>query len=454
MLTITIVKTRGDQVMKKFVATLILAIFLTGITSGPAKALILDPLQLATKVSGYLEDVKEGVDKVTQQINQIKMMLTQGFTLSELTSLANKYILTEKFKNAIKKKMKNIEENKKKKKLKAQQDKMKWEKETKIQLYTDKLNVVNKDTEILENSLQEVKTELNQKKQECEDKRIDMENEADSEKKVEKNDIYEQCKSEQEELENNEIEQTEMIKKYKKDAQEIKAKLNEVKSGDAEYKEQQAMIDATQAAQDSEEIIEADNLGQNDEWDNEQSMSKFNLEEKDYQDFISRYFYDPSSIKGEGSTGMIDYQSKMDRVTRERRFLLVNTSVHLLQVVTSVRREIPVREHSLEAYSNQTAESKDELEAVSAYAATRIEAAKALLLYAKVMSAKLQYLAARDLLNESLSKELTDPVTGKVKEYKDFDLGKYILTPEFIKYQLEKSNPEKDLVDQVEVEEN
>ena len=440
--------------MKKFVATLILAIFLTGITSGPAKALILDPLQLATKVSGYLQDVKEGVDKVTQQINQIKMMSTQGFTLSELTSLAKKYILTEKFKKAIKKKMKKIVENRKKKKLKAQQDKMKWEKETKIQLYTDKLNVVNKDIEILENSLQEVETELNQKKQECEDKRIDMENETDSEKKVEKNDIYEQCKSEQEELENNKIEQTEMIKKYKKDAEEIKAKLEKVKSGDAEYKEQQAMINATEAAQDSEEIIEADNLGQNDEWDNEQSMSKFNLEEKDYQDFISRYFYDPSSIKGEGSTGMIDYQSKMDRVTRERRFLLVNTSVHLLQVVTSVRREIPVREHSLEAYSNQTAESKDELEAVSAYAATRIEAAKALLLYAKVMSAKLQYLAARDLLNESLSKELTDPVTGKVKEYKDFDLGKYILTPEFIKYQLKKSNPEKDLVDQVEVEEN
>jgi hypothetical protein len=130
---------------------------------------------------------------------------------------------------------------------------------------------------------------------------------------------------------------------------------------------------------------------------------------------------------------------------------MVNTAIHLLQVVTSTRREIPLQAHNLEAYANQTSYGKDELEAMSAYAATRIENAKALLLYAKVLSAKLQYIAARDLLNETLAKEIDDP-TGNTKLYEPFDLGKYMLTPEFIKYKLQQANPEQDLIDKVDIE--
>lgn len=437
--------------MKKIAAVLILAIFLTSSNTKPAEALILDPLQLATKVSGYLEKIKESVDKITQQINQIKLMSTQGFTLDELKTLAEKYVLTDKVKATLKNKLKKIVKNAKAKKKKAQEDKMKWDKETKLRMYNDKLNVAKKDLEVLKESLSGIMQKLNEKYLECWDLNIEWQIEQDYDVKVIKHDAYEDCETEAEELEYQKLEQQTRIDQYEEIIKDLQNRINEVNSGDADYKEMKEMLNAIENAGDSEDIVEADEFTDKDEWDNAETMSKFTLGEGDYTKFINRYFYDPASIKGEGSKGMIDYQSKMDRVTRERRFLMVNTAIHLLQVVTSVRREIPVQAHNLEAYANQTSYSKDELEARSAYAATRIENAKALLLYARILSAKLQYIAARDLLNETLAKEINDP-TGKEKLYEPFDLGKYILTPEFIKYRLEQANPEQDLVDKAGIE--
>jgi len=436
--------------MKKTVIVILLAVFLTSGHIKPADALTLDPLQLATKVTDYIQKVKESVDKVTQQINQAKMMLTQGFTLEGLKALASQYINADMLKQALRDRMEKLVQNAKEKQLQEEQNQMAWNKETKMMMYNDKLDVANEDKNILEDSLREVQSESNQKQQECNRLKNEMNSETDSNKAAEKNAAYEKCKAELEELKNNEIEQKALIEQYKANIQAIKDKVQEVKSGDAEQKEMEERANATKNAQDGKDKEEKNNLQKDDEWDNEKSMSKFTLTEKDYQEFMNKYFYDPTSIKGSGSKGMIEYQSTMDRVLRERRFLLVNTAVHLLQVATSVRREIPVHAHSLEAYANQTSASKDELEAMSAYAATRVESAKALLLYARVLSAKLQYFAARDLLTENMSKELTDPLTGQAKEYKDFDLGKYILTPELISYKLQQANPEKDLIDSVD----
>lgn len=435
--------------MKKIAMALILATFLISGNVKPAEALIVDPLQLATKVSGYLETIKESVEKVTQQINQIKMTITQGFTIEGLKKLAGQYISVGVLERAVQVRMSKIEANAKKKKVKEQEDKMKWDQATKLRMYNDKLDIANKDMEILENTAKEVNTQIQQKGDEC----LRLKNEADAETDenewAKKNAAYEACDTELEDLKDNEKEQYALIKQYKEGIKDLEKTIKEVEKGDEDYKNMEAMLKATKDAKDSEKIIDVQ-VSDKEEWDNKDAMKKFHLDEKDYQEFVNRYFYDPTSVKGEGREGMKDYQSKMDRVMRERRFLLVNTAVHLLQVATSARREIPVREHNLEAYSNFTSEGKDELEAASAYAATRIENAKTLLLYARVLSAKLQYIAARDLLNETLAKEIKDPVTGQEKKYKEFDLGKYILTPEFVKYKLEQANPAQDLVDQVE----
>jgi len=440
--------------MKKTVIAILLAVFLISGNVRPADALTLDPLQLATKVTDYIQKVKESVDKVTQQINQAKMMLTQGFTLEGLKALASQYINADILKQALRDRMEKLVQNAKEKQLKEEQDQMAWNKETKMMMYNDKLDVANEDKNILEDSLREVQSASNQKQQECNRLKNEMSSETDPNKATEKNVAYEKCKTELEELKNNEIEQKALIEQYKENIQAIKEKVQEVKSGDEEQKAMEEKANATKNAEDGKDKEENNGLQKDDEWDNEKSMSKFTLKEEDYQNFMNKYFYDPTSIKGSGSKGMIEYQSTMDRVLRERRFLLVNTAVHLLQVATSVRREIPVHAHSLEAYANQTSASKDELEAMSAYAATRVESAKALLLYARVLSAKLQYVAARDLLTENLSKELTDPVTGQPKKYLDFDLGKYILTPELIQYRLQQANPEQDLIDSVDVDKN
>ena len=142
--------------------------------------------------------------------------------------------------------------------------------------------------------------------------------------------------------------------------------------------------------------------------------------------FIERYFYDPEELdSASGDEGRIMHQTKIDAVARERKYLLTNTAAHLLQVTATLRREIPVRTEVIDEMFKNTPKATGELEAISSYSATRIENMKALLMYAKLQSARLQYMAARELLN-------LNGVKTPNGTYKDFDLEKYILTKEYV----------------------
>ena len=130
------------------------------------------------------------------------------------------------------------------------------------------------------------------------------------------------------------------------------------------------------------------------------------------------------------------HQAKGDKLERQRKYLVVNTAAHLLQVSATIRRDLPIRENSAKDWFEKTKTAKDELEAIAAYSNSRIESARALTLYARLQTAKMQYLAAREINSTSLKKQ------GKIadNDFSKFDLEKYILTQEYIKELVDNSN--------------
>ena len=141
---------------------------------------------------------------------------------------------------------------------------------------------------------------------------------------------------------------------------------------------------------------------------------------------MERYFYDPEKLSSAADEkSRIEHQTKIDAATRERKYTLVNTAAHLLQVTASLRREIPVRTTIIDEYFENTPKAANELEAISSYSATRIENMRALLMYAKLQSARLQYMAARALLDAEMEKTPNG-------NYLEFNLDKYILTKEYV----------------------
>lgn len=176
------------------------------------------------------------------------------------------------------------------------------------------------------------------------------------------------------------------------------------------------------------------------EWDNKKIFDdpKYTLDDKDYEEFLNLYFYDPDDV-GSGENARLELQTKRDQIGRNRKYLVINTAAHLLQVSATARREIPVRQQAIFKYYKDTIDSDNNLNQSRTYSMTRIEEAKAALILAKVLSAKLQYLAARELTEVDVVKDWKND--DKIKpNYSKFDLGRYILTKEYIKREYERKN--------------
>lgn len=385
--------------MKKRILSILLALLIgmTGIK--PASALMLDFASMAGVVSKVSGTISEYTNKIVEGVNKIKQISAQGFSFDQLLDSAKSYglqygkaYIQGQIKGAQKTRVESTQQ-KALELLEAQRDA--YQQGVKKE-YEVKLEIADKEIAIIKEEIRTARAELLKP------------NLSESEIKTLGNKII----GLEAELE--------ILERKREDLYKESQRVGTME--DPRFKAMQERVDATGAEQDKTDLIEPDEDGQDVDWANMDSMENYKLEEEDYQEFVKNYFYDESNIEEATKE-----QAKRDRVDRNTRYLLINTAVHLLQVSSTTRREVPQRTSQADEMFQQTKKGSGEKEAMMAYASVDIEKTKALWLYAKLLSAKLQYMAAHDLSRINKKKKTAG------KKYKEFDLGKYILTEEYVK---------------------
>ncbi len=155
--------------------------------------------------------------------------------------------------------------------------------------------------------------------------------------------------------------------------------------------------------------------------------------EDEFKEFYKKYFDDPESnlLSEAGSkVDVLKTNTQSETVEIQRKWLRANTAIHLLQVSASARREVPVRSHAVKQMYENTKTESGETAAINAFAQTRIENARALLLYAKLLSAKLQYMAAHELYTLPIQLERDNDSPNTIN-YGKFDMQHYELTEKY-----------------------
>ena len=405
-------------------------IFSLAFRPAPAEALIIDAPTLAAKISEWAGKLADASTQITTHVSQAKQMTSQGFNKEELFGLAKEYA-TENGKKLVQEKMKKVVEGTKKK----NKDKLQAEEDAYVEgrnlYYDEKIGIVEesiKETRSLQTSKE---SERDQKRAEVQQKKAKYESVKHIPGEAEKaQDEYMTAQMEYDALVAacTELDTLAITLESQRDTLENeKAKVGT--SEDPQYVSYQTRLKELDADKEDETFVSKVADEEDIEWSmksNPDIVNQFTPTEEDYKKFIERYFYDPEELdSASGDEGRIMHQTKIDAVARERKYLLTNTAAHLLQVTATLRREIPVRTEVIDEMFKNTPKATGELEAISSYSATRIENMKALLMYAKLQSARLQYMAARELLN-------LNGVKTPNGTYKDFDLEKYILTKEYV----------------------
>lgn len=416
--------------MKKVTVSLVCFLMLS--TAVPAQALIIDGATLAAKISEWVGKVSDASTKLSQHVSQAKQLSSQGINKEALFGIGKDYF-NEYASPWIKKNVKEIVKGTKQKNLEA----MEAEKETYV---TARNEYFDKKIEMTQKSIDD--TTATRKEKESERNKVKSKMESAEQK-------YEEVKFVPGESEKAYDEYITLKMEY--DAletaceelaaleDELLAQLSILESekakvgtdADPQYVTYQNRIDELKKEDEEDESSFVDKTEGNEEleWsmkNQDDIVDRFSPTEQDYTDFIGRYFYDPEELGvSGGDQGRLEHQTKIDAVARDRKYLLVNAAAHMLQVTASLRREVPVRTYMADELFANTPKSANELEAISSYSATRIENMRALLMYAKLQSARLQYMAARALLN-------AEGVKTPDGTYNEFNLEKYILTKEYV----------------------
>ncbi len=421
--------------MKKKLALLI--ILNTLFFTSNAQALMLDPAIWISKISGWVQKQADAVLKIQQQVSKIKQITSQGSTKEFLLGKALNYAskasgeyftgLTEAL----------IENSKGK-----SQETMTAEMDTYVEgqgEYSDA------KIAIIEANLEEAKSNLIDKKVDliAANTKVDLLYEAYLEVKgtvgVEDAALtaYLVAVAQRDEiiLDISELEYLvdeleEQLQSYEDEKAEIGTE------DDVKYMKFMERLDQLENIAANDELYQVEIDIEQYEWDSEDVVSSISPTNEDFTDFIEFYFLDPNSIDQEdGGKRRIAYQTRTDRATRERRFLATNTAIHLMQVSATARREIPQRISAADEMFNSTTDSDGELEAIGSYSATKVQNMRALLLYAKLLSVKLQYSAANELLITDIEKEMDSD-----RDYTKFNLGYYKLTLDDVEELGEKAN--------------
>jgi hypothetical protein len=424
--------------MKRAVLSVILALGIIIGGAKPAPAVMIDITQILGKVNEYLKKISDISNKVSQEINQIKLMSTQGFDLSQLHKMVADDFFIEKI--GLKTKIRKLVSGSKKKKTAVMAQNQEYYKKGATDNYAEKKNVAYDDLQYLSVKLAEAEANLSATDAECSAKYWSYDVEEEIWEKDRKWGVYVECVTRRDlyaaQVEELRVGVQDMAAVYNDQlGKEIRAR-----NGDKNYKEREKHKQTLENAAKQNKTVEGSDgeeaeffttgAGANTEWDSDGTADRYQLKSDKYFKFARRYFYDPNDPafagEGQGKERMVMFQSNTDRLNRERRFLFINTAAHLMQVAATSRREIAKRMKGQEKISEETG-GPNEYDATAAYSATRIESIKALLLYAQVQSAKLQYLAAKELLEAELRKNNIVTDNGR---FHLIDLGKYEVSGE------------------------
>lgn len=422
--------------INKIASLVAIAICLSLSNVNSAKALMIDPAVISSKVSGFINKIQETVSKVQGYIQQGIQMKAQ---LGDLEGL-KKWALSQALELGKSEMVIQATKEKEKQEITARQDNYVT---AKNEYYDAKIQILNQNMEEIKAREEDARQELRdvtQKITRTQQEYNNMQN--NPEKAAQLQDELAKLTMRKQELEA-------ILEEYSRQKQALtrqKGKMQDEKnkvggSEDAEYQMFNLQLDEINKSKDPKFVSKIDDVNDADIWGDDDTVKKFTPVEQDYKDFIERYFYDPDEINASNASkeqGRVEHQGKIDEVTRQRRYLLTNSAAHLMQVASTLRREIPDRTEKLDAMFQQTPSATGEVEAVTSYTATRVENMKALLMYAKLQSAKLQYQAVRELLDLEMEKKYN--TQGGSCKYEDFCLTKYILTEEEIKDFVEKAN--------------
>ena len=416
--------------MKKIGKIISIMLITTVFYVRPAQALMIDAATLAAKISEWVNKVTDATTKISQQVSQIKQMASQGFNKKMLAQIAEGYVQNYGDSLVNVNKMGANVGGTKAKNTKVIEEEQNLYLENKELYVEQKIDIVNKTIDDTSSLLSETNQKKQQKKIEVERKKQEYEQAIGTPDEAKAYDEYMTAQMEYERLETASSELNDVLNDYKGQLSEWEAEKSKIGTmDDPEYVRYQERLEALKSNDTDVESSDGETafIGTvdaevGDEWDKEETIEKYELKEEDYNDFMKYYFYNPKELGNN-----TEYQTKIDAVTRNRRYLLINSAVHLLQVSATLRREIPVRSEAIDAMFQNTPQAPGELEAISSYSATRIESMKALLMYAKLQAARLQYMAARELQNLDAVK-----VPSEDYPYAEFDLGRYILTKEYV----------------------
>ena len=433
--------------MRRFISIIILSILVVFAPLRPVEASItLDFSQTAAKVNDMVEIINEIAQKIQKATDLITKMKSIGFGKEDLLKYLPKM---PKFKLAAN--QEGIIKGTKEITGKKVSAKQAIHQEALTQLAEAKIKISEENIKELENEEKNKKKEQNTKKSKMEQAKAKYERLASSNKtalEISKAQIeYQKEAAEYEEL-SIQIEEISARKakekSNKEDLEKEKSKIGTAEDDTYQaFEKEKALLEATE---ESAKMISEDKDNQEKTWGGTNDITgEFGLTEENYKTFVKTYFYDQEEInkritgENNGYNQAAVVTTVIDRVTRERKFLHLNTVIHLLQVSATVKRELPERTEKAKTYYEEAAQAEGEVQAITTYTKTRLENARALVLYAKLQAAKLQFLAAKEINEIELEK------IGKKNYYGPVELKNYKVDSQLIDSTIE--DMKKDQVD-------
>lgn len=420
--------------MRNFISIIILSILIVFAPLKQVEASVtLDFSQTAAKVNDMVEIINEIAQKIQKATDLITKMKSIGFGKEALLKYLPKM---PKFKLAaneegIIKGTKEITG----KKVNAQQA---LHQQALTNLAEAKIKMSEENIKELEKEEQSKKREQSKKKSSVEKAKAKYDRLVSSDKpaieiaraKVE----YNKELSEYEEL-NIQIDEISSRKaKEESNKKELEQEKSKIGTADDDtyqaFEEQKKLLEATE---EKAQMINEDKDNGDKTWGGANDITgEFALTEENYKTFIKTYFYDQEEInkringEKDGYKQAAVVTTVTDRVTRERKFLYLNTIIHMLQVSATIKRELPERTEKAKTYYEEAAQAEGEVQAITTYTKTRLENARALVLYAKLQAAKLQFLAAKEINELGLEK------IGKKSYYGPVELSNYKVDDQLI----------------------
>ncbi|MCM1323706.1 MAG: hypothetical protein NC218_06055 [Acetobacter sp.] len=429
--------------MKKLTLSIILAAFLNiGITKPATSSMIIDPALIAQSIGGNVQIIYDTASQGIQQVNQLKQAAAQGINLNFLKALVDFGIFTKGSIQVLapmvkKTKQKNtalLEHNRD-----LYADASKKEREAKLSKAQE---YQQKDEMLLRNKKQELqKKETELRQAEAEYNRLrGTDTSAERAAMIKLGEVrseYNKLVTDVADLENAIVKDREVVGKL----EQLVAEAGTEK--DATWKNKDDAVQIITEQKDDADIDTGIAEVRENDW-SDIDGENFIVNNETYKKFVSDYLYiQPNNNLTNSKQGhdlekaQQEYAATIAQIERNRKGLTIYNVSHILQVSATIRRELPIREQRAKEWFDKTKTASSELEAIAAYSNSRIESARALTLYARLLAAKLRYQAAREINTLDLKKYGVNQSTfGEIYKnnpFESIDLEKYLVTDEDIK---------------------